>query len=70
MLQTNIKEKIFNLKMLMKNLKINEEKQGDFYKRQKSQCFKILHNSTQQKTTNKYLYIFHGEADFSCVKNV
>lgn len=46
MLQTNIKEKIFNLKMLMKNLKINEEKQGDFYKRQKSQCSKILHNST------------------------
>lgn len=38
--------KIFNLKMLMKNLKINEEKQGDFYKRQKSQCSKILHNST------------------------
>lgn len=29
----------------------------------------FIHNSTQQKTMNKYLYIFHSEADFSCVKN-
>lgn len=41
-LKTNIKEKIFNLKMFMKFLKTNEENQGDFYKRQKSQWYKIL----------------------------
>lgn len=28
----------------------------------------FFHHSTYQKTMDKYLYIFHGEADFSCVK--
>lgn len=54
MLQTNIKEKIFNLKILMKILKISEEKQGDFYKRQKIalKFFIILHSRKQR--TNIY----------------